>query len=72
MLTKDCVHAAIVHYRFAVIKSLATPEEVAAILALMNGTRTPLLCNGGEIDFVHLVATMLSRDGIVVIKFTKP
>jgi len=26
---------------------------------------------GGKIDFVCLVATMLSRDGIVVIKFTK-
>jgi hypothetical protein len=27
---------------------------------------------GGKVDFVCLVATILSRDGIVVIKFTKP
>ena len=32
----------------------------------------PLFCAmGGKVDFVYLIATMLSRDGIVVIKFTK-
>ena len=29
-----------------------------------------LLCNGGEIGFVCLIAAMLSRGGIAVIKFT--
>ena len=46
-------------------------RALSTLLATHVFLPAPYCATGGNIDSVYLIATMLSRDGIVVVKFTK-